>query len=143
MSEAQEIALGKETDAQIRQEMGVYDDAELQRYVSDIGLRLAKLSQRPGLPWQFAVVDQPAINAFALPGGFIYLTRGILPFLDDEAELAGVLGHEIGHVTARHAAQQYTRADRRHRSAWWRSACSCRPRGRSARRRSRRWACCS
>ena len=110
MSEAQEIALGKESDAQIRQEMGVYDDPPLQRYVSDIGLRMAKLSQRPGLPWQFTVVDQPAINAFALPGGFIYLTRGILPFLEDEAELAGVLGHEIGHVTARHSAQQYTRA---------------------------------
>jgi len=110
MSESQEIALGKESDAQIRQEMGVYDDAALQKYVSDIGLRLARLSQRPALPWQFTVVDQPAINAFALPGGFIYLTRGILPFLEDEAELAGVIGHEIGHVTARHSAQQYTRA---------------------------------
>jgi predicted Zn-dependent protease len=109
MSEAQEIALGKESDAQIRQEMGLYEDADLQRYVSTIGLRLAKLSERPNLPWQFAVVDQPAVNAFALPGGFIYVTRGILPYLDDEAELAGVLGHEIGHVTARHAAQQYTR----------------------------------
>jgi predicted Zn-dependent protease len=110
MSESQEIALGKESDAQIRQEMGVYDDPALQKYVSDIGVKLARLSQRPSLPWQFTVVDQPAINAFALPGGFIYLTRGILPFLEDEAELAGVLGHEIGHVTARHSAQQYTRA---------------------------------
>src|SRR5687767_12789808 len=110
MSEAQEIALGKESDAQIRQEMGVYEDAALQRYVNDIGLKMAKMSQRPGLPWQVAVVDQPAINAFALPGGYIYLTRGILPFLEDESELAGVLGHEIGHVTARHSAQQYTRA---------------------------------
>jgi predicted Zn-dependent protease len=109
MSEAQEIALGKESDAQIRQEMGLYDDPDLQRYVSGIGLRLAKLSERPNLPWQFAVVDQAAVNAFALPGGFIYVTRGILPYLDSEAELAGVLGHEIGHVTARHAAQQYTR----------------------------------
>ena len=109
LSEAQEIALGKESDAQIRQEMGLYDDPELQRYVSGIGLRLAKLSERPNLPWQFAVVDQPAVNAFALPGGYIYVTRGILPYLDSEAELAGVLGHEIGHVTARHAAQQYTR----------------------------------
>jgi predicted Zn-dependent protease len=109
MSEAQEISLGKESDGQIRQEMGLYEDADLQRYVSDIGLRLAKLSERPNLPWQFAVVDQPAVNAFALPGGYIYVTRGILPYLDSEAELAGVLGHEIGHVTARHAAQQYTR----------------------------------
>ena len=110
MSEAQEIAMGRESDAQIKAEMGVYDDPDAQQYVSDIGLQLAKLSERPNLPWQFTVVDQPAINAFALPGGFIYITRGILPFLDNEAELAGVLGHEIGHVTARHSVQQYTRA---------------------------------
>jgi len=110
MSEAQEVQLGQEMDAQIRQEMGVYEDAELQRYVNTIGQRLARASERPNLPWHFTVVDEPAINAFALPGGYIYLTRGILPFLDDEAELAGVLGHEIGHVTARHSAQQYTKA---------------------------------
>jgi predicted Zn-dependent protease len=110
MSEAQEIAMGRDADVQIKAEMGVYDDQALQQYVSRIGLQLAKLSERPGLPWQFTVVDQPAINAFALPGGFIYITRGILPFLDNEAELAGVLGHEIGHVTARHSVQQYTRA---------------------------------
>ena len=109
MSESQEIAMGRESDAQVRAEMGVYNDTELAKYVSDIGLALAKLSERPTLPWQFTVVDQPAINAFALPGGFIYITRGILPFLDDEAELAGVLGHEIGHVTARHSVRQYTR----------------------------------
>jgi predicted Zn-dependent protease len=109
MSESQEIAMGRESDAQVRAEMGVYDDPELAKYVSDIGLRLAKLSERPNLPWQFTVVDQPAINAFALPGGFIYITRGILPFLQDEAELVGVLGHEIGHVTARHSVRQYTR----------------------------------
>jgi predicted Zn-dependent protease len=110
MSEAQEIGIGRESDPQIKAEMGVYDDPELQKYVSDIGIRLAKLSERPNLPWQFTVVDQPAINAFAVPGGFIYITRGILPYLADEAELAGVLGHEIGHVTARHSVQQYTRA---------------------------------
>ena len=110
MSEAQEIAMGRESDAQVKAEMGVYDDQALQQYVSRVGLQLAKLSERPNLPWQFTVVDQPAINAFALPGGFIYITRGILPFLDNEAELAGVLGHEIGHVTARHSVQQYTRS---------------------------------
>jgi predicted Zn-dependent protease len=110
MSEAQEIAIGQQSDGEIRREMGVYDNPELQRYVSDIGLRLAALSHRPNLPWTFTVVDHPAINAFALPGGFIYITRGILPYLDSEAELAGVLGHEIAHVTARHASQQYTRA---------------------------------
>ena len=110
LSEAQEIAIGQQADAEVRRDMGVYDDPQLQRYVADIGDRLAKLSHRPNLPWQFTVVDHPAINAFALPGGYIYITRGILPYLDDEAELAGVLGHEIAHVTARHAAQQYTRA---------------------------------
>ena len=110
MSEAQEVQLGQEMDPQIRREMGVYDDAELQRYVSDIGMRLARASERPNLPWHFTVLDEPAVNAFALPGGYIYLTRGILAFLHDETQLAGVLGHEIGHVTARHSAQQYTQA---------------------------------
>ena len=110
MSEAQEVAMGRESDAQIKGEMGVYNDPDLQQYVSRIGLQLAKVSERPGLPWQFTVVDQAAVNAFALPGGFIYITRGILPFLDNEAELAGVLGHEIGHVTARHSVRQYSRS---------------------------------
>ena len=110
MSEAQEVQLGREMDPQVRQEMGVYDNAELQRYVSGIGSRLARASERPELPWHFTVVDEPAVNAFALPGGYIYVTRGILAFLNDEEQLAGVLGHEIGHVTARHAAQQYTQA---------------------------------
>jgi predicted Zn-dependent protease len=110
MSEAQEISAGQEADAQVKKEMGIYNDPNLQEYVSSIGLQLAKLSERPNLPWHYSVVDVPAINAFALPGGYIYITRGILPFLNDEAQLAGVLGHETGHVTARHAAQQYTRS---------------------------------
>ncbi len=109
LSEAEEAAIGQQQDAEVRREMGVYDDSELQRYVTNIGLELARTSHRPTLPWSFTVVDNPAINAFALPGGYIYLTRGILAYLDDESELAGVLGHEIGHVTARHAAQAYTR----------------------------------
>ena len=109
MSEAQELAIGQQADAEVRREMGVYDNPELQRYVSDVGMRLARESHRPNLPWTFTVVDHSAINAFALPGGYIYITRGILPYLGDESELAGVLGHEIGHVTARHAAQQYSR----------------------------------
>ena len=110
MSEAQEISIGQESHPQILQEMGAYDHRDLQQYVSDIGVRLAKTSERPQLPWRFTVVDQPVVNAFAVPGGFIYITRGILGYLDSEAQLVGVLGHEIGHVTARHSAQQYTRA---------------------------------
>ena len=110
MSEQQEIGIGQEMDKQIAQEMGLYEDTDLQSFVSEVGQRLAQASERPHLPWKFTLVDSPAINAFALPGGYIYLTRGIMPFLADEAEMAGVLGHEIGHVTARHSAQQYSRA---------------------------------
>jgi predicted Zn-dependent protease len=109
MSEAQEVQLGQEMDPQIRAEMGVYPDTAWQEYVQSVGMRLAKASERPDLPWRFAVVDVPAVNAFALPGGYIYITRGLLAHLDSEAEMAGVLGHEIGHVTARHAARAYTR----------------------------------
>jgi predicted Zn-dependent protease len=109
MSEAQEIQLGREMDPEVRSEMGLYPDAGWQEYVQGVGTRLAKASERPDLPWQFAVVDVPAVNAFALPGGYIYITRGLLAHLDSEAEMAGVLGHEIGHVTARHAARAYTR----------------------------------
>jgi predicted Zn-dependent protease len=109
MSEAQEIQVGQQQDVQVRKDMGVYDDTGLQQYVSGVGLKLAQVSERPDLAWHFTVVDSPAVNAFALPGGYIYITRGILPYLDNEAQLAGVLGHEIGHVTARHAATQYSR----------------------------------
>jgi predicted Zn-dependent protease len=109
MSESQEVQIGRESDAEIRKEMGVYADENLQRYVSDLGRRLATRAHRPQLPWTFAVLDEAAVNAFALPGGFIYITRGILPFLRNEAELAGVIGHEIGHVDARHSAEAYSR----------------------------------
>ena len=110
LSEAEEAAIGQQQDAEIRREMGVYNDRALEQYVNEIGQELARHSHRPKLPWTFTIVDSSAINAFALPGGYIYVTRGLLAYLDDESELAGVLGHEIGHVTARHAAQAYTRA---------------------------------
>lgn len=109
VSEQQEIALGRESDPAITAQFGLVDDPELQAYVSDLGVRLAGVSERPDLPWSFKVVDDPLVNAFALPGGFIYVTRGILAHFDSEAELAGVLGHEIGHVTARHGASQMSR----------------------------------
>lgn len=110
MSESQEVNAGRSEDRKVREQYGIYDDTELQRYVSDIGQRLAKASHRPGLQYRFTVVDSPEINAFALPGGYIYITRGILAYLDSEAELAAVLGHEIGHVTARHSVQQMSAA---------------------------------
>ena len=109
INEGQEIEMGREADGQITASYGLVDDAELQAYVSDIGLRLAAASERPNLPWSFKIVDDPIVNAFALPGGFIYVTRGILANFDSEAELAGVLGHEIGHVTARHSVSQMSR----------------------------------
>ncbi len=109
LPESAEIALGKESDTQIRTEMGVYADQEWQAYVNDVGQAMAKASHRPALPWTFTVLDASAINAFALPGGYVYVTRGILPFLRDEAELANVIGHEIAHVTALHGARAYSR----------------------------------
>jgi predicted Zn-dependent protease len=92
------------------QQIGLYPDEELQRYVSAVGQRLAADSERPDLPWTFRVVDDAAVNAFALPGGFIYLTRGILSHFNSEAEMAAVLGHEIGHVTARHGVAQMSKS---------------------------------
>jgi predicted Zn-dependent protease len=109
ISEGQEIELGKQADVEIRREMGVYADPALQQYVERVGMRLARASKRPDLPWSFAIVDESAVNAFALPGGFVYLSRGILPFLRDEAEMAAVLGHEVGHVDARHSAEAYSK----------------------------------
>ena len=108
MSEAEEMRTGRQADVDIRKEYGVYDLPALQNYVNEIGQKLAKKSHRPQLNYHFTVVDSPQINAFALPGGYIYITRGILAYLNSEAELAAVLGHEIGHVTARHGVQQYT-----------------------------------
>ncbi len=109
MDEAAEIAEGRKAHEQVLAEYGVVKDARLQAYVNDIGQRLAKQSHRSNLTWTFTVLDSPEVNAFALPGGFVYVTRGIMAYLDSEAELAGVIGHEIGHVTARHGAQRATR----------------------------------
>ena len=109
MSEAAEIAEGRKSHGQVLQEYGVLKNPRVQAYVNDIGQRLAKQSQRANLQWTFTVLDSPEINAFALPGGYVYITRGIMVYLDNEADLAGVMGHEIGHVTARHGAQRATR----------------------------------
>ena len=103
MSEASEIKLGKQMHVQITQTMGVYDDYALQQYVQQLGEKLAKVSERPDLEWKFTVLDTDDVNAFATPGGFVYVSRGILHYLANEAQLAAVIGHEIGHITARHS----------------------------------------
>ena len=110
LNEQEEIQLGVQTDAQIVKEYRLYPDPKMTGYIDPIGQRLAKTSHRAELPFQFKVLDSAVVNAFAVPGGYVYLTRGILASLNSEAELAGVLGHEIGHITARHSAQQYSRA---------------------------------
>ncbi len=103
VGESQEIAMGQQADSQIVASLGLYQDAALQRYVQQLGAKLAKTSERPRLPWTFRVLDDPAVNAFALPGGFIYVTRGLMTYVKNEAELSGIVGHEIGHVTAQHS----------------------------------------
>src|SRR5436309_4408224 len=109
ISESQEIAMGRDYDQQVTASIGLYADTAWQHWTRQFGARLAATSERPNLPWTFHVVDDPVVNAFALPGGFIYVTRGILAHLNSEAELAGVVGHEIGHVTARHSASQMSK----------------------------------
>jgi predicted Zn-dependent protease len=106
VSESEEIALGKEHDAQVVEALGLYEDEELSTLVTDVGAKLAAQSERPELPWTFRVLDDPTVNAFALPGGYVYVTRGLLVHLRSKDELAAVLGHEIGHVTARHGVVQ-------------------------------------
>jgi predicted Zn-dependent protease len=110
VSEAQEIQMGREAARQIPEELGLLPESEIASLVESRGLAIARASERPHLPWEFHVVDSPVVNAFALPGGFAYLTRGILAHMNSEAEMVGVLGHEIGHITARHSAQQLSRA---------------------------------
>jgi predicted Zn-dependent protease len=110
LSEADEIKLGRETDVQIIREYGIYDDPKLAASLDAFCQRLGKLSHRPQLTYHFKILDVSVVNAFAVPGGYVYFTRGILAALNNEAELAGVMGHEIGHITARHSAQQYSRA---------------------------------
>ncbi len=108
MSEQSEIALGRKTNKEVLQQYIVYDDPELQAYVNEVGQALAMNSHRNNLIYRFTVLDSRDVNAFALPGGYIFITRGLMAYLNSEAELAAVLGHEIGHVTARHSVRQYS-----------------------------------
>lgn len=108
MTEADEIAQGQKAHQQVLKEYSVYDNPAVQAYVNALGQRLAAQSHRSQLQWHFTVLDSTEINAFALPGGYVYVTRGLMAYMDSEADLAGVIGHEIGHVTARHGAQRAT-----------------------------------
>ncbi|HEV8124956.1 MAG TPA: M48 family metalloprotease [Gemmatimonadales bacterium] len=110
VSESQEIQMGQQASQDVANTIGLYQDQRVQTYVSGLGKKLAAGTERPALPWEFHVVDDPAVNAFALPGGFIFVTRGLMTHINSEAELASVVGHEIGHVTARHSVQQISRA---------------------------------
>ena len=109
MDERSEVAEGQKAHPQVLAEYGQYDDAKLAAYVDGLGQRLAAQSHRKELKWHFTVLDSPEVNAFALPGGYVYVTRGLMAYMESEADLAGVIGHEIGHVTARHGAQRATR----------------------------------
>lgn len=107
MSEEEELKLGRELNQVILKEIKPYDNPALQRYVQEIGDRVTRSGHRTDLVYRFQLLDSPQVNAFALPGGYIYIYRGLLTYLNSEAELAAVLGHEAGHVTARHAVRQH------------------------------------
>jgi predicted Zn-dependent protease len=111
MSESEESKIGKENHAKILEEFGgAYANPALQAYIQRIGKSVASHSERPDIDYQFTVLDSDIVNAFAMPGGYIYVTRGLLALANNEAEVAGVLGHETGHVAARHMAQRYSQS---------------------------------
>lgn len=109
MSESREKEIGLEEHEKVLASMPLFEDEELLAYVREVGNKAAAVSHRPNLEYTFNIIDSPEINAFALPGGYVYVNRGLLTFMNSEAELAAVLSHEIGHITARHAVQQQAR----------------------------------
>jgi predicted Zn-dependent protease len=110
MSPSREAAVGREAAAQVADEMGLVEDAALLAYVRGLGARVAAHSPRKDVSYQFAIANMAETNAFALPGGYIYVSRGLLALARSEDEVANVLAHEVGHVAARHAAQRETQA---------------------------------
>lgn len=118
VNEAEELQIGAQALEVLRADPGLVDEPRLRAYLDGLGQRLARASHRPGLRWRFEVLDTAEVNAFALPGGVVVVTRGLLAMLRDEAELAAVLGHEIAHVAARHAAQRMTRARTAETGSW-------------------------
>ena len=109
VSKDDEVAMGQEEAQKVAASMPMLQSQPVQDMVKRVGMEMAKASERPELPWSFTVLDDPVVNAFALPGGPIFITRGIITNMNSEAELASVLGHEIGHVTARHSASQISK----------------------------------
>jgi predicted Zn-dependent protease len=109
MSEAQEIEMGRQYDPQVVSTFGQYQDDQLLQFIQAKGDEMGKLSHRPNLQYHFRILDTPVVNAFAVPGGYIYFTRGILAQFNNEAELMGVLGHEMGHITARHTVSNQSK----------------------------------
>jgi len=108
MSKSQEVAMGQQSDPEVIAFFGLYDDQNLQNFINAKGQEMVGISYRKDLKYQFRIVDSPVVNAFAIPGGYVYFTRGIMAYFNDEAQFAGVLGHEIGHISARHSAKQYS-----------------------------------
>ncbi|MFT6402555.1 MAG: putative Zn-dependent protease, partial [Pseudohongiellaceae bacterium] len=109
MTEKKEKRIGQEEHEKVLASMPLFQDEKLLEYVRRVGNKVAKVSHRPNLEYTFSIIDSPEINAFALPGGYVYVNRGLLTFMNTEAELAAVLAHEIGHITARHGVQQQAR----------------------------------
>jgi len=110
VSEGQEVAMGKQGAEETLRSLQLVPDSAVQQYVRGVAMSLVQVAERPTLPWNFFVLDDATVNAFAYPGGYIFITRGILTHMNSEAELASVLGHEIGHVTARHTASQISKS---------------------------------
>lgn len=106
MPASQEASVGAQEHAKVEQVFGKFIQGPLANYVNEVGQKVAQNTERPDVKYQFFVIDSPIINAFALPGGYVYVSRGLLALADNEAELAAVLGHEIGHITARHSAER-------------------------------------
>src|SRR5262245_25476225 len=109
ISEKTEIEIGRKAKEDIIKEYGAYRDLEWQIYLDQVGQRVARASDRPGLAYDFSIIDTDLLNAFAVPGGFVFVTRGILTQMADEAELAVVLGHEITHIAAWHGIESLQR----------------------------------
>ncbi len=110
MTETQEISLGAQAHEEISAQYGVYEDSGIQQWFDARGQAMAKVTHRANLSYTFTVLDSPVVNAFAVPGGYVYVTRGILGYFNNEAQFAGVLAHELGHVNARHSAARYSKS---------------------------------